>query len=270
MSDASRARPAALLGAIAMLGAAIAGCTGAGGGGSAVRPIPEAAALTAEKTRARSQQAASSFLPDASRMAPNDAFPFARSWIDPSTDFTRYTAIVVAPVSLAYLRPVPAKEAGSVHPDARQESALQTAIHLTDSFAKPVAHDRTGRLKLDRNARPGAVVIQMAIVQLMPSRPAAGALQPAMQPTRGPASSGTGRPVAVEPGSIAMETILRDGGSDKIVAMFSDERSAEIAPTDLAAPSKYGFTDQIVEQWAAEIVRVISRTAAGAPARISP
>jgi Protein of unknown function (DUF3313) len=269
MTHQSRAWALLTLGGVAMLCVAIAGCAGAGGSAPTVKPIPEAAALAAEKARAPSLTA-SNFLPDASRMAPNDALPFARSWINRSTDFTRYSAVVIAPVSLAYLRPVPAKQKSAVDAQARQEAALQTAIRVSDSFAKAVAHLHGSKLTLDRNARPGAVVVQMALVQLIPSRPAPGALQPAMQPTRGPASSGTGRSAAVEPGSIAMETILRDGGSDKVVAMFSDERSAEIAPTDLTAPTKYGFTDRIVDQWADEIVRVITSTVAGVPPHINP
>ncbi len=62
-----------------------------------------------------------------------------------------------------------------------------------------------------------------------------------------------------------METILRDGASDKVIAMFTDEQVGEVAPTDLTAPSEYGFADRAIDAWAEEIVKTISRSRSLSP-----
>jgi Protein of unknown function (DUF3313) len=252
------ARTLAPLGAVAMLAVSVWGCGITPGGQALVRPLPEAAA---PPTGHPSQPAtpATAFLPGASRMTANPAYPFTRSWVDPSVDFTRYRAIVIAPVSLAYLRPVPARQAAKVDAHARQEAAVQAAMQVPDAFEKAAA--RRGTLKVSGNTGAGTVVASMAIVQLVPNLTAHDAGEPGAQMLIGTATSQMTNPVVVMKGEIAMETILRDGGSDKVIAMFADTQHSEVPPTATVAPSDYGFTGRAIDGWTQKLVRMITSTA---------
>jgi hypothetical protein len=252
------ARPLASLGAAALLGAAIWGCGITPGGNSSVRPISAIAAPAAAKPLP-AETPPSAFLPDGSRMTPNPAYPFGRSWVDPSVDFTRYRAIVVAPVSLAYLRPIPAAVAGSVDTRARQEAALHSAMQVPDAFEKAAA--RGGSLKVSDNSGAGTVVASMAIVQLVPNITARDTGQPGAQLLIGSATTQMSKPVAVVPGEIAMETILRDGGSDKVIAIFADRQRAQISPSATTPPSEYGFAGRAIDGWTQKLVRLITGAA---------
>jgi hypothetical protein len=252
------ARTGASLTAIAMLAASLWGCGITPGGKSGVR------AISADATRVSAQPPppetpATAFLPDAFRMTANPAYPFARSWVDPSVDFTRYRAIVIAPVSLAYLRPVPASVAASVDAHGRQEAAVQAAIRVPDAFEKAV--DSASALKVTGNTGAGTVVVSMAIVQLVPNSTARDTGQPGAELLTATATTHTGRPIAVVPGEIAMEAILRDGGSAKVIAMFAGTQHAEVSPTATVPPSDYGFADRAIDEWTKKIVRMIASTA---------
>jgi Protein of unknown function (DUF3313) len=250
-------RKLASLIAIAMLAAPLWGCGITPGGNSSAIPLPEAAPPAA-KHPAPAAIPASAFLPNASRMSANPAYPFALSWVDPSADFTRYRAIVIAPVSLADLGPVPAGVAGRVDAHARQEAALQAAMRVPDAFDKAAA--RTDALKVTANAGAGTVVASIAIVQLVPNLAAQDAGEPDAQLVIRPEAAQASRPIALEPGEIAMEAILRDGSTDKVLAMFADTQHSDIAPTAMAPPSEYGFTGRAIDGWAQKIVRMITGT----------
>jgi hypothetical protein len=268
MNQTPRMRRLVSLGAAVLFGAALWGCGLASGPHAGVKPLPDFAAKPAPRS-VPAQAAAAAFFPDPSRMTANPAYPFARSWVDPSVDFTRFRTISIAPVSLAYLRPAPAGGAGDADASARKEAALQAAIRVPDAVEKAVA--RSGTLKVGHDTGAGTVVSSTAIVQLVPNLTAHDASQPGAQMLIGSMTSQTSKPVAVEPGEIAMETILRDGDSYKVIAMFADTQRAEVSPAAAAAPSKYGFVDRAIDDWARNLVRVISSTAGnGAAVASSP
>jgi hypothetical protein len=257
MIEVSRMRPMASLAAAAFLGAGLWGCGITPGGNSRVKPISATAAPAAAKPRPP-EAPNSAFLHDASRMTANPAYPFARSWVDPSVDFTRYRAIVIAPVSLAYLRPVPAGVVANVDAHGRREAALKAAMRVPDAFEKAAAE--SGALKVTGNTGAGTVVASIAIVQLVPNLSAHDAGQPGAQLLLGSATTQMNKPIAVLPGEIAMETILRDSGSDKVIAMFADTQHAKIPPTATAPPSEYGFAGPAIGGWTKKIVRVVTST----------
>jgi hypothetical protein len=266
MDYVRRMRPMSALAAAAILSTAIWGCGLAAGVHSSVRPLPEIAAPPASHPKT-AETPPSAFFPDAARLTANPAYPFARSWVDPSVDFTRYRALVIAPVSLAYLRPVPASAGADIDAHGRQEAALQAAMQVPDDFEKAAA--RGGALKVRERTGAGTVVASMAIVQLVPSRTAHDAGQQDTQLLMGTASSQMSRPIAVEPGEIAMETILRDGGSNKVVAMFADTQRAQIPPSAKKPPSDYDFAARAIDEWTREVVHVIYSTAGARSAAAS-
>jgi Protein of unknown function (DUF3313) len=257
MTHASCARRITSLGAAALIGVASCGCALVSGGHSSVRPLPDVAAPAA-KPAPPTEPPTAAFLTDPSRMVANPAYPFARSWVDPSVDFTSFRTIVIAPISLAYLRPVPAGVASHVDAHGRREAALEAAIRVPDAFASAVAQGRT--LKIGGNTGANTVVASMAIVQLVPNLAARDAGQSGAQLLLGTTATQMSQPIAVEPGEIAMDTILSDGGSGKVIAMFADTQQAEISRAATAPPSEYGFAGPAIDGWAQKLVRVISNT----------
>jgi hypothetical protein len=106
----------------------------------------------------------------------------------------------------------------------------------------------------------------MAIVQLVPNIAAADAGQNGAELLVGPRQTHLSKPLAIEPGEISMETIIRDGGSSRVIAMFADTQRQKISPVATAAPDAYDFVNPAIDAWARQIVAVIANTP-GTPAR---
>lgn len=200
-------------------------------------------------------------------MTANPAAPLERSWIDPAVNFTRFNRIAIAPVSLAFLRPVPAEVAGQVDADGRKEAAIRAAIAMGDALGSAAA--RGGTLAVGSDTGADTVIVSAAIVQLVPNVIERGVGQADAQMMVGGMTTELSKPIAVRPGEIATETILRDGGTHKVIAIFSDTQRPKISVAAAAPPSKYGFVHTALDKWAAKIVSVISKTTGGGPGAVS-
>lgn len=264
MTDPSETHRLVAVAAALAIAAAAWGCA-PGGAGSVVRPI---APLGGQSTGATgSKSAASAFLPNPSRMTVNGAYPFKLSWVDPSVDFTRFTRVAIAPVSLAYMRPVPAAVAGQVDADGRKQAAISAAIRMSDALESAAAG--SGTLSVGPNVGAHTVVVATALIQLVPNVTENEVGQAGAQMLVGGMTTELSKPIAVRPGQIAMETILRDGGTHKAIAIFSDTQRPKIPVAAAAPPSKYGFVGPAIDRWAKEIVGVISNTTGAAAGALS-
>lgn len=199
------------------------------------------------------------FLPDASRMkAGGQHYPFKLAWVDANTDFAKYSELYVAPVSTQHLAVLTLAESVNLAAGEQEDAAEKVAAYVPDAFDRAIAHDRVKQVARVDAPSPRAIVVEMAIIELVPGRVAAGAAALAMPALRAPAAA-IGSKVAGR-GEIAMQTRLRDGATGEIVAMFEDERASKVALVNLTALTPYGFADEIVNDWAAEIIAVIEAT----------
>jgi len=196
------------------------------------------------------------FLPEPERMtAPKDLYPFDKAWVKPGRDFTRYHELRVAPVTLAYLKPLAADAEANLSPREQREAAIQLALYVDESFIKAIVNDQSGRLEIIDHANPNTIIVEVALTELTPSRVTAGAAASATPILSTPGAAAGLQ--AAQRESIGMETRLRDGANGEIVGMLSDRRIARAAPLNSTALQKWDFANEIVDDWAEEIVAVI-------------
>jgi len=219
---------------------------------------------------------ASGFLQEPQKMTEQrQRFPFHSAWVKPGTDRADYATVYFAPVNTAYLM------ANSGWDDVNTESAAEVrqrarelAIFMERTFRAAVRNNADVPLVLVDAPRAGTLSVEMAIVELVPSKRALGALGLLGPLGKVPALLSVGSKVAGK-GSIAVEARVRDGGTGEVIAQFADREEAKTAPIDVQAVSLYGFAEGIIEDWADQFIELVTTPVShqvedSPPLRLSP
>ena len=64
-----------------------------------------------------------------------------------------------------------------------------------------------------------------------------------------------------EHGYVAIEGLVRDGGSGEVMAMFADREKAKTRVIDLQSIRWYGHAHEIIDDWAEQLVAVAHQPA---------
>ncbi|MHB8384476.1 MAG: DUF3313 family protein [Candidatus Binataceae bacterium] len=197
------------------------------------------------------------FLPDPARMTAEKRYPFQLSWVQPGTDFRTYSAVMLAPVSLEYLRP-PAPAPGEITPPDNQRAGVDAAVFAGEAFVRAVQDDPARRFMLATKAEPKILVVEMAIVRLTPNLQSSTADAFGV-PASASAASALQRAANVNArGTIGMELKVRDGRSNEVIAIFSDTRRAPAPSGDERITPGYGFANQIISDWMRQTVAMLA------------
>jgi Protein of unknown function (DUF3313) len=202
---------------------------------------------------------AAKFFSEPQLLAHHPGFPFAQMWIKPGADLAKYTQLMVAPVSLAYLQPLAPHQGQPVTQKDQSDAALDLAVHANDSIAQAVARDVTHRLTVADSAGPNVLELQLAIVELEPNlatRAAAAGAQPAVATHVQTPAQTAGQ------GNIAIEAKLADSVTHETVAMIYDRRIASLATAGPANPSMWAFAQPTMDEWGQQIVALVDAAAA--------
>jgi len=143
-----------------------------------------------------------------------------------------------------------------------------TQKSFAEAFAK--SHD----FKLVKEPGPGTLALEFAIVQVVPNKPVMGAvsnlgsltpigliLLPVKLGMKG-VSENTG-------GAVAMESILRDSETGRILAVFADREKGRVAFFNAKEFLVYGAVRDIIDQWTANIVTALDQIKAGEKVNVS-
>ncbi|HVA79845.1 MAG TPA: DUF3313 family protein, partial [Candidatus Binataceae bacterium] len=177
--------------------------------------------------------------------------------VEPNADFHSYSKIMLAPVSLEHLQP-PASGDDAAANENNKPAALDAAIFAGDAFAGAIQQDPAHRFTAVSSPAAKTIIVEMAIVELDPSRadstvPSLGmATYAAVAAALERRSNRTGR------GSIAMEMILRDGRTHQVIAIFADNRRADAPAGDARLTPGYGFADPIVGEWMRQTIAMLA------------
>lgn len=156
---------------------------------------------------------------------------------------------------------------------ASTESDMKyVADYAQKSFAEAFAKSRD--FKLVKKPGPGTLVLEFAIVQVVPNKPVLGAvsnlsgltpigliLLPVKLGTKGVAEN-TG-------GAVAMESILRDSETGKILAVFADREKGRVALFNAREFLVYSGVRAIIDQWTANLVTALDQIKAGEKVNVS-
>jgi hypothetical protein len=200
------------------------------------------------------------FLPDAETLAAMKVeSPFNGLWY---SDLERlallkreYNQIAILPVDTAYLE---AEISGSRASDSAKreyiEDVREIARYLRGRFVMALERYPDLPLKVVEEAGPKTFVLEVALVELDPTDPLVNTIGTAA----GVFVPGGGLIKIAGKGSIAIEALLRDGGSGAILAQFKDRRSDKLAPFTIRDFQKYAHARGAIEDWAREYAELVA------------
>lgn len=203
----------------------------------------------------------SGFLDDSSSLKRNPDLPFAKGYWNREVSQQKYTHIYVAPVNTRYVMAQNIWErasAAQVREEDLQKAMNDMGEYMREAFKKAAAEDPRRRLVVVDKPGPNTIVLEMAIVQLVPSKAALNAMGfISWIPT---AVTVVGSTVAESQdhgkGVIAMEARLRDGVTGEVVGMFADRESPPVAILDIKALSWWAPCKAVIDNWARQFIEV--------------
>lgn len=198
------------------------------------------------------------FIKEPEKMAPQkERFPFDRVWVNPGAQRENYDYIVIAPVNTDYLMENTGWKAANPGNHDLEESALKLAQYTEETFCEAFQKDERPGWKLVSSSGPRTVVLELAIVELVPSKAVLGALRLAA-PAMGPAGIVVGGGAAAAGGrpSVAIEGRVKDSVTGEELFIFADRKEAQMRIIDLKAVTWWGHAKDIINDWARECVEL--------------
>ena len=208
----------------------------------------------------------SGFLQDPKRMQPQAGIPYNRIWINPRYHDRTYSEIYVAPVNTDYVMAENIWEKATIAEsnklDVKKNVAMLAEYHR-NAYIKACQKDPKKHFKIVDKPGPNTLILEMAIVQLVPSKAELQALGlvPIMGVGLGVTAVEIGASNATKSedqgkGVIAMEARLRDGATGEVVSMFADREHPPTAIVDIKALFWWEPAKPICDGWARQFVEL--------------
>ena len=166
--------------------------------------------------------------------------PFHRAWYDSNVNWESYKGIYVRPVTYASLR----EQTWWNHASFKQggeEVVKEVLQYLEHAIKKAFADAPTRKLPVVDKPGPEIVVVDLALVELVPTKT-----------WERSSSSRNGQSVIDE--SVAMEGTVREGETDRVIAMFADRQVGNQKLMDMTESVWSFHIYRIMDTWANQIV----------------
>jgi Protein of unknown function (DUF3313) len=197
--------------------------------------------------------------PSRMTLQPKDA-AFQRLYLDPNHKWGGYTQLYVAPVNMHYMMTQSfwekASEANLSKEDV-QKSADQIAEYTRQAFIKAAQNDPKKHFTVvDTPTGPNTLIVETAIVQLVPSKAVLNALGfvswiPTAVMMGGSTASGSedqGK------GLVAIEGRVRDGASGQVVGEFADRERPPTAIVDIKSLNWWAPARKVIDNWGKQFI----------------
>ena len=206
----------------------------------------------------RAKPAPSAGFADPELMAYDPSLPFNKVWRKPEIDWKRYDTLYVADVNTSYMLAMTDWQKGE-RKEQIERDVHDIGIYTRDAMKKAFREDPKHRFAVvdAPTEAPSALVFEMALVQLVPSKVALNALGWA------PFGVGLGvsavRGAADDKSSVAFEARVRDAATGDILLLAADRESEQSAIIDLRAFKWYTQAHAIIDAWSNQFVRVLQQ-----------
>ena len=166
-----------------------------------------------------------------------------------------FSAVYIAPINTRYMEKQTWWQQQSGANKAQLASDTQKiARQMRSQFNQTIANYPGGKIQLASQPGPGVLVIEMALVELIPSK----AYWNAGATAAGFVIPGAGFLSVAGAGSIAIEGRARDGSTHKIIATFKDRRNDKAAPINIGSYTWYHGAETNIADWAAEFAELLN------------
>lgn len=179
-------------------------------------------------------------------------FPFRMMWIDKDTDLHKYKSIIIAPVATGHLSGPGTWDkfdARSVSGTVDIDSA-EIARYMELSFRNAVFFDPKHRLKLVEKPGPETLKLELALIQLIPSKAELNVVENVVGIVIWPVAFLT----VFNAGTTAFEGVLRDSETGRIVCVISDREKDEAAIFNIPSFTYYGNAKYFTDRWSKQFV----------------
>lgn len=210
----------------------------------------------------------SGFIDQPELMTHNPSTPFARSYWNKKYDPNAYDELLVAPVNTQYVMAQSIWEKANVvnvSQEQVQKDIRAMAEYTRQSFVRAGTDDPRKRFKVVDTAGPKTLILELALVQIVPSKAAMNALG---YVTWIPAAVTAGGSMATDSqdtgkGVVAIEGRIRDGGTGEIIGMFADRERPKTAIVDIKSLNWWAPAKAIIDEWSKQLVALANRPPGG-------
>ena len=208
----------------------------------------------------------SGFLQDPKLMAGDKSASFNRMYLNPRFKDKQFTEIYVAPVNTDYVMAESIWERATlanVNKEDVKKNVRLLAEYMRHSFIRALKNDPNKHFKVVSEPGPETLIVELAIVQLVPSKAELQALS--LVPVGLFGVIGTGVMMGGSAltnsedqgkGVIALEGRTRDAASGEIVRMFADREHPPTAIIDIKAIFWWEPAKPICDGWARQFVKL--------------
>jgi hypothetical protein len=214
-----------------------------------------------EEVLAASPAPDAGFLEGAEKMTPHpDRSPFDRAWLAPGFSYKNYSKMYVAHVDTHHVLNMSIWEQINIRSIDVKQDISDLAVELHDKVEKAFGDDPTHHfevLKDPAKIDEKTLVVQLALVEVVPNKAALGVLATAAWA----APVAVGIPVGTiaaftDQGSISFEGRARDGRTGEVVAMCADREIGPMRVVDVRSMTWYGNAHEIIDGWANQLVEL--------------
>jgi hypothetical protein len=208
----------------------------------------------------------SGFLRDPQLMKPEKQVPFNRMYVNPRFKDAHFSEVYVAPVNTDYVRAENIWEKATLANVSKEDvkkNVEMLAEYMRNAFIDAFQNDPKKRFKVVDKPGPDTLILELAIVQVVPSKAELQALS--LVPVGFVGLIGTGLMAGGSAvthsedqgkGVIAMEGRTRDGFSGEVVSMFADREHPPTAIVDIKALFWWEPAKPICDAWAQQFVQL--------------
>ena len=198
----------------------------------------------------------SGFLANPERMtAQRQRAPFDRAWVKPGFRKSAYTALIIGKVNTDFLMENTGWAAANPANDTLKQEAEKLARFTGDTFAQAFRNDPKKRFEIVRNPGMGVAVLDLAIVELVPSHAVLGALGLVAPFARAPLLA-VGSKAGGKSTCVAIEGRLRDSVTGEVLLMFADREEPPVRIISAKAVTWYGDAEDSINVWAKQLVEL--------------
>jgi len=196
---------------------------------------------------------------NAKLMTKPEELPFHKAWLAPGVDWHRFTEIYIAPVHTDYLLAMTWWQNKERHKKI-EEDAEKIAAYTQATFQEAFRKDLKHRFQVVEQPGPNTLILEIALVEIVPNKAVMKTLSYAAGPTIGIIGSIVGGVMRQTLRStVAFEARMRDGATDEILALFADREAAKAAFFDVKNLTWYGHAKSIIKEWADQFIKIVNK-----------
>jgi hypothetical protein len=190
------------------------------------------------------------------KMSNREDLPFQSVWVKTGFDLKSYRTIYIKPVNTKYLMEANWWQQG-FRRDDYADDVQDVASYMQQKFIQAFQGDPNRRFRVLQNPQRGSLTLELALTELVPSKPVLEAA--------GFAPQGIGLGVKVfekvsgADSTVAFEARVVDTSTGTIVAMAADRETQQIAPVNVRGLTWYSIAHGLIDTWADQFVQIANK-----------